>query len=89
MSNNIPENLEQDMQQLISEVTGRSLEELRPEANFWQDLGIDSIKAIEITVAIERRYKVSIRDEQIQQIATIDQAVKAVMEALKRKQNGK
>jgi len=89
MSNNIPENFEQDMQQLISDVTGKSLEELKPEANFWQDLGIDSIKAIEITVAIERRYKVSIRDEQIQQIATIDQAVKAVKEALGRKQDGK
>jgi acyl carrier protein len=89
MSNNIPENLEQNMQQLISEVTGRSLEELRPEANFWQDLGIDSIKAIEITVAIERRYKVSIRDEQIPQIATISQAIKVVKEAFKRKQNGK
>lgn len=89
MANNIPENLEQDMQQLISEVTGRSLEELRPGANFWQDLGIDSIKAIEITVAIERRYKVSIRDEQISQIGTIEQAIKAVKEGLRRKQNEK
>ncbi|MFA5338084.1 MAG: acyl carrier protein [Candidatus Omnitrophota bacterium] len=89
MLNNIPDDLEQDMQQLISEITGRSLGELRPEANFWQDLGIDSIKAIEIAVAIERRYKVSIRDEQIPQIATIGQAVKLVKEALRRKQNGK
>ena len=91
MEKNVPENmldnLEQDLRQLISDVTGRSFEELRPEASFWNELGIDSIKAIEITVAIEKRFKIRIRDEQIPKIATIKEAVEVVGEALKRKQN--
>ena len=86
MPENTPDNLEQDMKQLIADVTGKSLDVLRPEANFWKDIGIDSIKAIEITVAIERRYKVAIRDEQIPKITTIKEAVEAVREALKKNQ---
>jgi acyl carrier protein len=85
MSKDIPDNLEQEIKQLISEVTGRRIEELKPDANFWQDLGIDSIKAIEITVAIERKFKVKIRDEQIPQISTVEQAVAIVKEALEKK----
>ncbi len=85
---NIPVNLEQDLKQLIASVIGRSVEELKPDTNFWRDLGVDSIKAIEITVAIERQYKVSIRDEQIPKIMTIKEAVDAVKTALEKKQNG-
>ena len=82
---NASDNLQRELQELISSITGRSPEELRPDANFWSDLGIDSIKAVEIAVAIERRYKVNIRDEQIPKITNISQAVDAVRAALKNK----
>lgn len=82
---NIPNNLEQDVKQLIAGVIGHEPKDLKPETNFWNDLGVDSIKAIEITVAIERRYKVSIRDEQIPKIATVQDAIDTVREALKKK----
>ena len=81
----IPENLEQDIKQVIADVTGRSVEELKPEAHFFNDLGVDSIKAIELTVAIERRYRISIRDEQIPTISNIKQAVELVKQALEKK----
>ncbi len=85
MASNAPDNLEQEIKQVISDVIGRTIEELKPEANFWQDLGVDSIKAIEITVAIERKYKIRVRDEQIPKITTVGQAVDVVREALKKK----
>ena len=88
MPEKIPDNLEQEVKQLISNTTGLSAEELKSDANFWEDLGVDSIKAIEISVAIERKYKIRIRDEQISQIATIGQAVDVVKEALTKKQDG-
>lgn len=85
MPESTPDNLELEIKQVIANVTGRSIEELKPEANFWTDLGVDSIKAIEITVAIERQYRISIRDEQIPTIATIKQAVELVRQALEKK----
>ena len=78
-------NLEQELKELIAGAIGREVAELKRDANFWQDLEVDSIKAIEITVAIERKYKISIRDEEIPKISTIGQAVEAVREALKKK----
>lgn len=77
--------LEHEVKQVISAVTGRGLEELGADKNFWTDLGIDSIKAIEMTVAMERKFKVTIRDEQIPLIATVGQAVEAVRTGLSKK----
>lgn len=77
--------IEHDVRQLIADVTGRTFEELAPDKNFWTDLGVDSIKAIEITVAIERKYKISIRDEEIPQIATVGQAILTVKKGLEKK----
>lgn len=81
----MPDNLELEVRELIAGVIGREPEELKLETNFWADLGVDSIKAIEITVAIERKFKVSVRDEQIPKITTVGDAVAVVKEALNKK----
>jgi acyl carrier protein len=77
--------LEQELANVIAGVIGRDPAELKPEVNFWKDLGVDSIKAIEITVAIERNFKISVRDEQIPQIATFGDALKMLKAALEKK----
>jgi acyl carrier protein len=87
MGENIPQNLEKEVTQVIADVIGRNADELKLDANFWKDLGVDSIKAIEITVAIEKKYKVRIRDEEIPKIATIGQAIQVLKEALKKQSN--
>jgi acyl carrier protein len=86
MSEPIPKNLELEVKQVIANTTGRSVEELKPEANFFSDLGVDSIKAIEITVAIEKRFRIRVKDEQIPKITNIKDAVELVKQALE-KQN--
>ena len=43
-----------------------------------EDLEIDSIKAIEIVVAIEKKYNIRIRDEDVPKITTVTQAVEVV-----------
>ena len=78
-------NIEQEVKQLIANVIGRQIDELKPETNFWTDLGVDSIKAIEITVALERQFKISVRDEQIPKIATVGDAINLVQQALEKK----
>ena len=80
----IPETLEQEMRELIAEISGRDEEEIKPEVNF-EELGVDSIKAIEITVAIEKKYKIRVKDEQVAQITTVVKAIEVVKEALEKK----
>ena len=69
--------LEKEIISIISDVSGFDVEEITLETNLANDLEIDSIKAIEITVAIEKKYKISIRDEDIPNIITVKDSIEA------------
>lgn len=81
----MPDNIEKDIIAIISDVSGFEPEEIKPDTNFANDLEIDSIKAIEITVAIEKKYKISIRDEDVPKIVTLKDAVDLVNDLLNQK----
>lgn len=63
---------------IISDVSGFEEEEITTDAHFFEDLEVDSIKAIEITVAIEKKFKISVRDEDVPNITTVKEAVNLV-----------
>ncbi len=39
-------------------------ERLLPEANIFQDLGLDSLDTVDLVVAIQKRFGIHIRDDQ-------------------------
>jgi acyl carrier protein len=78
-------NVEKEIVSIISDVSGFDMEEITPEKNFFKDLDVDSIKAIEITVAIEKKFKVSVRDEDVPKISTVKEAVALVNNLLNQK----
>ncbi len=67
--------IEKDIISIIADVSGFDAEDISLDSNFFTDLEIDSIKAIEITVAIEKKFRISIRDEDVPKITTVRQAV--------------
>jgi len=71
-------NIEKDIISILSEISGVDESDIKPETDLAKDLDIDSIKAIEITVAIEKKFSVSIRDEDVPKIMTLQQAVDLV-----------
>lgn len=79
------DNVENEIISIISEVSGFDEKEITPDKNFYKDLEIDSIKAIEITVAIERKFKISVRDEDVPNITTVKEAVELVNQLLAQK----
>jgi acyl carrier protein len=79
------ENVEKEIVFIISEVSGFDESEITPDKNFYKDLEVDSIKAIEITVAIEKKFKISVRDEDVPKIATVREAVALVNKLLNQK----
>lgn len=81
----MPENVERDLIAIIADVSGFDAEEITPDKNFFKDLEIDSIKAIEITVAIEKKFKISVRDEDVPKITTVKEALKLVNTLLNQK----
>ena len=79
------DSIEQGIKEIIADVAGVEVEEIKPDTNLTKDLDIDSIKAIEITVAIEKKFKVSVRDEDVPKIMTLRQAVELVTKLLEQK----
>jgi len=77
--------VEQEIISIISDVSGFEPEEIKPETNLQKELEIDSIKAIEITVAIEKQFKISVRDEDIPRIVTTKDAIELVTSLLNQK----
>jgi acyl carrier protein len=75
-------NIGKEIVSIIADVSGFDESEITPETNIVQDLEVDSIKAIEITVAIEKKFKVSIRDEDVPKIVSVKQAVELVEKLL-------
>jgi acyl carrier protein len=70
--------VEQEVIAVIADISGFEEDEVTLDANMQEQLEIDSIKAIEITVALEKKYKISIRDDDIPNIITVRHAVDAV-----------
>jgi acyl carrier protein len=75
-------NMEKEIISIIADVAGCAEEEITPETNIVHDLDVDSIKAIEITVAIEKKFKISVREEDVPNIVSVKQAVELVKKAM-------
>lgn len=78
-------NVEKEIISILSEISGVDESDIKPETDLAKDLDIDSIKAIEITVAIEKKFKISVRDEDVPKIMTLRQAVELVNQLLSQK----
>lgn len=72
------DDIERQIVDIIADISGFEKEEITLDKNFFDDLEIDSIKAIEITVAMEKKFKISVRDEDVPNITTIREAVALV-----------
>lgn len=66
-------NQEQEIKQMVSEVIEVPEDKLTLDADFFTDLGVDSLKAIEIVAAFEKKYRMVIPEEDIPKIRTIKQ----------------
>jgi acyl carrier protein len=81
----VKDSIQKGIIDIVSEISGVDADEIKPETDFAKDLEVDSIKAIEITVAIEKKFKVSVRDEDVPNIMTLGQAVELVTRLLEQK----
>ncbi|MCM8796108.1 MAG: phosphopantetheine-binding protein [Candidatus Omnitrophica bacterium] len=67
--------LEEKVKEVVASVIGISADKLPADADFARDLDVDSMKAIEITGAIEKTFKIIIPEEEIRKIRTLNQAI--------------
>lgn len=78
-----PQELEKEIKQIVASVIGIPPDKLNPDADFAKDLDVDSMKAIEITGAIEKRFRIIVPEEQIRHIRTLNQVILLAKQLLK------
>lgn len=69
------QNYEEELTNMVSEILELPPEKLAPDADFFNDLQVDSLKAIEIVAAFEKKYRVIIPEQDIPNIRTLRQIV--------------
>jgi acyl carrier protein len=82
------QDLENEIRNLIAEIIEKEPSEITLDAKFFEDLGVDSMMALEIMAAMEKKYKIVIPEEKLAQLTTLRETVAVAKEFLeKRGQN--
>jgi acyl carrier protein len=76
------DDIRMEVKRLVAEITEREPEEISETANFVEELGIDSLMAIEMMVAVDKKYKVEISEEEFGKIKNVNEAVEVVLRHL-------
>lgn len=63
------------VKQIAAEQLGVEESEVKPEANFVNDLGADSLDTVELVMALEEEFGIEIPDDAAEKIETVQAAV--------------
>ncbi len=70
--------IESEVKAIIVDKLGVDEKEVTPEANFTNDLGADSLDTVELIMEFEKKFGISIPDDQAEKIATVGDAIKYI-----------
>lgn len=68
------------VKQLVAEQLCISADDIKDDANIIEDLGADSLDVVELLMSFEDEFNVSIPDEKLEELKTINQIVTAIEE---------
>ena len=77
-------NVENDVRALVAEVLETEPSEVKPDAHFVKDLGMDSMMALEILASIEKKYRIVIPEEALAKFTDLNKTVVVVTDILKK-----
>ncbi len=76
--------VEKEITSIVAEVTEMSDEEIweKREVDYFNDIGLDSLLALEILAMIEKKYKVQIPEEKLADMTSLQQTIDISKEVL-------
>ncbi|MFB2538940.1 acyl carrier protein [Acinetobacter sp. c3-l95] len=67
--------IEQRVKKAVAEQLGLNADEIKNEASFMDDLGADSLDLVELVMAFENDFDITISDEDSNAITTVQSAI--------------
>ncbi|ASP17216.1 acyl carrier protein [Neisseria sp. 23W00296] len=68
-------NVDQKVKEIVAEQLGKTVDEVKNESSFQDDLGADSLDIVELVMALEEAFGCEIPDEEAEKITTVQAAI--------------
>lgn len=80
------EQIKAEIKTLIAKVSERESDEISDTAHYQEELGIDSLMGMEIMIAVDRKFKIDIPEEEFAGANCVNQSVALVEKWLSAKE---
>lgn len=70
--------IKNELKAMMAEIMETEPKEIKDDAQFVQDLGMDSMMALEILASLEKKYRIVIPEEELLKFTTLNNTVKVV-----------
>jgi acyl carrier protein len=71
MSMSVEQTLDpEDLRRFVADVLDVEVDSVTDDAHFVAELGVDSLKALEVLVALERKYQIKISEDEVRDMTT-------------------
>ena len=78
-------NFEKEIRSIVAEILEIDEEKITPTAKFVEDLGMDSMMALEILASVEKKYKLKIPEEFLTKVTSLDSMVDIAKKLINKK----
>ena len=72
----------EELRRFVADVLDLDPESLTDDAHFTADLGVDSLKALEVLVALERKYQIKISEDEVRDMTSFAEVRELVEDKL-------
>jgi len=71
------------LREIMAARLGLPVEQLVPEARLVEDLGLDSLDAVELAISVERKFDIEVPEEELTKLKTVADMVALVESRVK------
>lgn len=77
-------NLEKEITSIVSAIVQVEESEIRMDASFFDDYGMDSLRALEILAEVENKYSITIDPEKLMEMTCLEKVINITRECLEK-----